>query len=225
MKYFKHIIIPLVFISIFLLLNKNSLCERGGGRQMIKLPEPKLKGDMSLEEAISRRRSERSYQDKALSQQQISQILWAAQGITKQSGGYRSAPSAGALYPMEIYIVTNEGLFHYNPSQHSIDKLKSGDLRESLASAAWGQSFIAKAGITVIIAAVYPRITNRYGERGVRYVDMEAGHIAQNIHLQAVALGLGSVPIGAFSDDAVQELLELPKKQKTIYMVPVGYIN
>lgn len=191
----------------------------------IQLPQPVTKGKISLEEAIGKRRSQRSFSKKELTLEQISQILWAAQGVTGRSGGYsfRSAPSAGALYPMEIYALTKEDLYHYLPERHVLEILVEGDLRNDLCSASLGQSSISEAALDIVICAVYERVTSKYSERGKRYADIEAGHIAENIHLQAVALGLGSVPIGAFNDDQVKGILNLPKDQVPLYIIPVGY--
>ena len=191
--------------------------------KFIDLPEPKVKGEMSVEEGISRRRSKRSYSSKELSLGQISQLLWAAQGITDQRRGFRAAPSAGALYPLEIYLVKKDGLYHYIPKGHRLELMKPEDLRPGLAKAAWGQGFIREAPISIVICAVYSRVTSRYGIRGNRYVEIEVGHAAENVHLQAVALGLGSVPVGAYSDEEVSKLLELPRNQELLYIVPVGY--
>ena len=180
----------------------------------IQLPQPKTKSEVSLEEAIVKRRSVRSFTPKDLSMEEISQILWAAQGITGK-GGFRAAPSAGALYPMELYLLSKDGLFHYVPKKHKLEVLGSEDLRGKLARAALGQSSVKNAAIDIVICGVPDRITKKYGERGIRYMYIEAGHIAQNIHLQAVALGLGSVPIGAFNDkEAVSYThLTLPTKR------------
>jgi len=192
-------------------------------KDLIILPEPKKQGEISVEECIARRRSIRNFRKENLSVEQISQILWSAQGITDPERKFRSAPSAGALYPMELYLLSSNGVFHYLPESHKLEKISNKDLRQELSDAAWGQNFISDAGISIIICAVYGRTTWRYGQRGIRYVDMEAGHIAQNIHLQAVALGLGSVPVGAFSDEKVKNLLNLPKDHQPIYIIPVGY--
>ena len=191
----------------------------------IQLPDPVVAGEMSLEEAILKRRSERSFAAEELTLKQISQLLWSAQGITahKQGIGFRAAPSAGALYPMEIYTLTKDGLFHYLPQGHKLKIVQNADLRGRLANAALGQSFIQQAPFTIVICAVYERITSKYGNRGIQYVHMEAGHIAQNVHLQAVTLGLGSVPIGAFNDDKVKKVLSLPSKHEPVYIVTVGY--
>ena len=191
----------------------------------IQLPAPAKASKVSLEEAILNRRSQRSFIKKDLDWAQIGQLLWAAQGITSKKWGVslRTTPSAGALYPMEIYLLSKDGLFHYLPTGHRLEVLVQSDLRDSLAAAALGQESIAQAPVDIVICAVYQRVTGKYGQRGRRYVHIEAGHIAQNIHLQAVALGLGSVPIGAFSDEEVRHLLSLPPEHEPLYIIPVGY--
>lgn len=191
----------------------------------ISLPAPRLKGKISLEEAISQRRSKRRYSQQSLSLEQISQLLWSAQGITDKRGRFRAAPSAGALYPMETYLLNKDGLFHYLPERHKLEQISLKDLRTELARAALGQSFVAQAPVSIVIAAGYEKISSRYGQRGKRYTDIEVGHIAQNIHLQAVALGLGSVPVGAFDDQKVKELLQLPDAEQPLYIIPVGYVK
>ncbi|MCM8763098.1 MAG: SagB/ThcOx family dehydrogenase [Candidatus Omnitrophica bacterium] len=182
---------------------------------------------MSFEEAIFKRRSQRNFKAKDLTLEQIGQLLWAGQGITAKRGGFslRASPSAGALYPMEIYLLTREGLFHYLVTEHKLEVLNEKDLRKALAEAAWGQDAVAAAAADIVICAVYPRITAKYGERGIRYAHIEAGHIAQNIHLEAVALGLGSVPIGAFNDEGVKQLLNLGRDYEPLYIIPVGYVE
>lgn len=190
--------------------------------KVISLPKPVLKGTLSLEEAIKERRSVRSYSDRDLTLEQLSQLLWAAQGIT-DIRGFRAAPSAGALYPLEIYVAKKDGLFHYIPEGHKLELIIAKDLRQGLTEASWGQGFIAQAPVNIIICAVYDRVTSRYGKRGIRYTDIEVGHAAENVHLQAVALGLDSVPVGAFSDGAVSSVLGLSKEETPIYIIPVGY--
>lgn len=190
---------------------------------VISLPGPKAKGEMSLEEAIFRRRSIRSFAPKELSLDQISQLLWATQGITEKSRGFRAAPSAGALYPLEIYLIKRDGVFYYNVGGHTLRKIKEIDVRSDLVTASWGQSSIQQAPVSIIICAVRSKTTSRYGRRGNRYVDIEVGHAAENLHLQAVALGLASVPIGAFTDGEIKRILGLPRDTDPIYIVPVGY--
>jgi SagB-type dehydrogenase family enzyme len=191
----------------------------------IKLPEPRFKGEMSIEEALSKRRSIREFKGGMLSLGELSQLLWAAQGITEKRRGFRTAPSAGALYPMEVYLLTKDGFYYYKSHFHCLEVIKEEDLRRPLGEAALSQSSIAQAQANFLICAVYDRITFRYGERGIRYAHIETGHIAQNIHLQALALGLGSVPIGAFDDVAIKKLLNLPENHDPIYIIPVGYLR
>jgi len=176
---------------------------------------------MTVEEAIARRRSVREFISDPPDLYETSQLLWAAQGITSAEG-LRAAPSAGARYPLELYLACEQGLFRYEPKDHSLTKVEAADLRRPLADAAYGQSFIAQAPISLIFAAVYQRTTSRYGDRGIRYVHIDVGHAAQNVHLQAEALGLASVPVGAFDDAAVARALRLPSDQKPIYIIPIG---
>ena len=187
----------------------------------ILLPQPKLKGKISVEEAIFSRRSIRNFTTQELTIEQLSQILWVSQGQTKD--GYRSAPSAGALYPIEIRLIKKDGLFKYLTSGHKIVLLSAEDFRKPLAQGALYQNSIIQAPVTIIISANYNKITPKYGQRGISYSYIETGHIAQNIHLEAVALGLGSVPIGAFDDKTVKEILLLPTENEPLYIVPIGY--
>lgn len=212
-----------LLLAVIMLSGLNSACgEKMKDEEIITLPAPDTKGEIALETTILKRRSIRSFTGQALTLEQIGQLLWAAQGITDRRG-YRAAPSAGALYPLEIYVAKEDGLFHYIPEGHKLRKLSGKDLRRGLQSAALFQSWVGKAAVDIIICAVYERVTSRYGQRGIRYTDIEVGHAAQNIHLEAVALGLGSVPIGAFSDDAVAKVLSLPEDEIPLYIIPVGY--
>lgn len=196
---------------------------------VIKLPPPSLKGEISVEEAISRRRSVRRYKNEPLTIEQLSQILWAAQGITARSR-YRAVPSAGATYPLETFIFVGEetieslgeGIYHYDVNSHSLGLHKKGDYRGDLARAALDQSSIAEAPLNIVICALYPRTSYRYGRRGERYVHMEVGHAGQNVHLQALALGLATVMVGAFKDEAVSQVLDVEEGIKPLYIMPVG---
>jgi SagB-type dehydrogenase family enzyme len=189
----------------------------------ITLPKPKLKGSVSVEEAIKARRSVRSYSRKELTLEQISQLLWAAQGITDERRSLRAAPSAGACYPLETYLVKNDGVFRYVPAGHKLEVVSSENIKSALASACLGQAFVEEAAVDIVICAAHSRITPRYGERGIRYTDIEAGHAAENLFLQAEALGLSSVAVGAFNDDEVASVLKLPRGVKPLYVLPVGY--
>ena len=193
----------------------------------IILPKPRYDSATSIEEALLKRRSVRSYTNEALTLQEVAQLLWAAQGIT-EPGGKRTAHSAGALYPIEVYVVVGnvegiaEGVYKYQPHQHELVKVLEGEQRKALAKAALDQQSVAQGAIDIVITAIYERTTSKYGDRGIRYVHMEAGHAAQNVYLQAVALGLGTVSIGAFYDSLVKETLNLPKNEEPLYIMPVG---
>jgi SagB-type dehydrogenase family enzyme len=189
----------------------------------IMLPVPETSEGIPVESAMEKRRSVRAFSEKELEIEKISQLLWAAQGITQESTGYRTAPSAGALYPLELFLVKSDGFYHYTPQGHKLIKIKSQDLRIKLAEGSVFQGFIATAPASIIITGIFERTTQKYGQRGVQYVYMEAGHSCQNILLQAVSLGLGAVPVGAFDDDYLQSLLSLPPGYEILYVVPVGY--
>jgi len=186
------------------------------------LPTPAVSGDVSLEAALAGRRAVREFSDRPLAAAELGQLLWAAQGITDPRG-YRTAPSAGALYPLEIYVATAGGLYHYQPARHALAVVGGSDVRQALYEAALRQEAVSRAPAVFVIAAVYERTAVKYGaERSPRYVHLEAGHAAQNILLQAVALGLGAVPIGAFDDGAIQEAMGLPAEEQPLYLIPVG---
>ncbi|MCX7994789.1 MAG: SagB/ThcOx family dehydrogenase [candidate division WOR-3 bacterium] len=191
------------------------------GGEMIDLPSPQFT-NVSLEECIKKRRSIRDFENKELTLQQISNLLWSAQGITDSVRELRAVPSAGATYPLELFIAKKDGLFRYIPNGHKLKKEQEADLRKDIARAALNQMFIADAGLVIIITAVYRRTAWRYGERAYRYINNEVGHCAQNIHLEAVALGLGSVPVGAFDDERIKKILKL-KEEEPLYIIPVGY--
>ncbi len=187
------------------------------------LPSPRASGKMSLEEALAGRRSVRAFGDTPLTPAEIGQLLWAAQGVTS-TDGKRTAPSAGALYPLEIYAVLPDAVYHYEPKGHTLSVHLAGDRRRALGTAALGQAAASKAPVVIVIAAVNERTARKYGaERTPRYVHLEAGHAAQNVLLQAVALNLGAVPIGAFNDKQVQDALKLPADQQPLYLLPVGH--
>ncbi len=187
------------------------------------LPAPALSSELSLEETLANRRSVREYDDEPLTTSQIGQLLWAAQGITSEQG-YRTAPSAGALYPLEIYLLTADGVFHYDPRQHSLTPTGKADARPALFRAALRQEPVLAAPAVIVVTAVYSRTAQKYGDqRGNRYVHLEAGHAAQNLLLQATAMGLGAVPIGAFNDQEVQQALGLLADHQPLYLIPVGH--
>lgn len=195
--------------------------------ELIDLPDPRFESEVSLEEAILRRRSTREFSNKPVTIEEVSQLLWAAQGITSERG-YRAAPSAGALYPLEVYVVVGYvddlslGVYWYRPSEHALVKVTGGDVVRGLTEAALMQQSVREAAVNLVITAVYSGTTQKYGDRGVRYVHLEAGHTAQNICLQATALDLGAVTVGSFSDDGVRWTLKLPEEEQPLYIIPVG---
>jgi SagB-type dehydrogenase family enzyme len=210
--------------------------------ETIQLPPPRQDSRMSVEKAISQRRSVREYAEGSLSIVEISQILWAAQGFTQErkdpprlwnpkyewQGGLRTAPSAGALYPMEIYLLAGNieglatGVYKFVPKGHSLKKIMGGDKRSALSDAALKQAAIEKAAAVVVMAGVYERTSYKYGERAERYVLMEAGSIAENIYLQGATLGLGTVLIGAFKDEEVKKVLQMPEDERPLIIMPLG---
>ena len=193
------------------------------GQAVTPLPQPRDRGRMSLEETLARRRSVRDFSRASITPAELGQLCWAAQGVSAPAG-LRTAPSAGALYPLELYVVTADGVLHYRPDAHGTSLHRAGDLRNELQQAALGQDPLGEAPVVFVLAAVYERTAAKYGEgRARRYVQLEAGHAAQNLLLQAVALGLGAVPIGAFDDRRVQKVLGLPADQEPLYLIPVGH--
>ncbi len=198
--------------------------------KLIKLPAPVLVGQMSVEAAIAQRRSRRRLLVDAVPVEQLSQMLWSAQGVTDKGGRRRAAPSAGATYPIELLVVVGDatagdvpaGIYRYDSAEHALGCTRQGDVREELAAACHGQDFVGKAPMVLAMAAEMSRISKRYGDRAWRYVNMEIGHIGQNVHLQAEALGLGAVAVGAFDDAAVAAALDISEKLVPLYLMPVG---
>jgi len=194
----------------------------------VHLPTPLTVGGMSLTQALLQRRSIRAYSLNTLSLAQVSQLLWAAQGITA-ADGLRTAPSAGALYPLEIHLAVGKvenldnGVYRYEPHRHRLIRLHMGDVCAALAVAALNQSWFRDAAAILVCSAIYDRTTDKYGHRGVRYVHMEAGHVAQNVLLQATALELHSAIVGAFDDQAIHETLATPADCAPLYLIPIGH--
>jgi len=198
---------------------------------LIDLPPPKLKGEMSLEEALSLRRSIRSYSKEALSLEELSQLLWAGSGVTEPRRGFRTAPSAGALYPIDIYLFVSrvnglkEGIYKYLPKEHKLEVVRLEPVLRRVYEAALWQSSIFESAVVFALVAFYDRITWKYGQRGVMYAHIECGHIAQNVLLQATALKLGAVPIGAFREEEIAKIMNLPSGSEVIYLIPVGKLR
>lgn len=223
-----------IIITISIIFGYLNLCnqEKYDWRKMAKneitLPEPRRKSNVSLEEAIAKRRSIRDFKDEAIGIEEVSQLLWSAQGITDNVNKFRTAPSAGALYPLEVYIVIRRvkdldpGVYKYLPHQHKLVFIKEGDISTKLVREALWQDWIAKSSIIIVISAIFERTTVKYGKRGIQYVYMEAGHSAQNVCLQAVTLGFGTTTVGAFNDEGIKQLLNMKEEEIPIYILPIG---
>jgi SagB-type dehydrogenase family enzyme len=195
--------------------------------KILPLPEPRHDGGVSLVAALRQRCSIREFGDAALTLGELSQLLWAAQGIT-HGDGFKTAPSAGALYPLELYVAAGRvqdfenGVYKYRSREHRLIRIVQEDIRQALAAAALEQSCVSEGAAVLAFSAVVERTTRRYGQRGIRYVHMEAGHAAQNVLLQATALGLGAVVMGAFDDARVQQVMAMAEGEYALYLMPVG---
>jgi SagB-type dehydrogenase family enzyme len=202
---------------------------KSSGKRII-LPKFNHKGGMTLVESLLLRRSRREYTGEELNLGELSQLLWAGQGITGNSGE-RTAPSAGALFPIEIYVAAGRvedlvtGIYKYGPKCHELMQLDETDVRTELYHAALRQECVRDGAVVIVLAGVFKRTTHTYGERGVRYVHMDVAHAAQNILLQAVALKMGSVVIGAFDDDKIKEIMKMERGEDPLYLIPVGRVS
>ncbi|MBN1436423.1 MAG: SagB/ThcOx family dehydrogenase, partial [Sedimentisphaerales bacterium] len=189
---------------------------------VINFPEPMLESEMSVAEAIAARRSQRQFVDERLSVETVGQLCWAAQGITDERNGYRAAPSAGALYPITIYVVDRDGVYEYEPGEHRLRWVAGGDMRVELRAAAHNQMSVGTAPMCMVMAMDVDKMAARYADHAERYCLLEMGHIAQNVLLQATDLGLAGVPIGALDEDDVAEILDLREGLRPVYMLALG---
>lgn len=197
---------------------------------ILSLPKPRTKGEMSVEEALLRRRSVREYSPQPLTLEEVSQLLWSAQGVTHPYG-FRTAPSAGALYPLEVYIHATRvldlevGVYRYDPHRHALLAVRLGDYSKDIYRAGLSQEQILLAPLIVLFFAVFERTTVKYGRRGIRYVLNEVGHASQNLYLQATALDLGTVVIGAFYDEDLKDIVGARTDEEPLYIMPVGRLE
>ena len=219
----------MTFSFLFLSFEGAQAATANGEYSEIELPEVELDSEIAVETALEERRSIREYSEGLLTLKEVAQLLWAAQGETETTRGFRTAPSAGALYPLEVYLVTKgtkeeleAGVYQYFPDEHKLQQVMTEDKREELYQAGLQQSSILEAPINIVLTGVYERSEDRYGQRGKRYTHMEVGHAAQNIYLQAVSLDLGTVMIGAFNEGRVQDILDLEAGEKPLGILPVG---
>lgn len=192
----------------------------------------RYEGKITVEEALRIRKSTRRFKRINVSFEDLGRLLWSTYGLRTFQADGRTAPSAGACYPLTIYAIIGKdsvsgvegGIYLYSPGKHSIMMHRPGDARKELARAALDQDFIRVAPISIVISADFSKTTSRYGERGIRYVYIDLGHAGQNIYLQAASLGMGTVAVGAFADDEVAKVLSLPEDEKPLYIMPIGYI-
>lgn len=222
----KSLIIP--FIAGFVFLPVLALAQ---AHRDIALPRPSFAGRTSVEEAIKARRTTRHFKAQALRLEQVSQLLWAAYGVTAERGPYKSVPSAGALYPLDVWVAVGEkgveglesGVYHYLPRDHKLTRIKEGEVRADIARVSLYQSWMAEAPIILVVTGEYARCTRKYRDRGIPYTYIEAGHAGQNIFLQAEALGLGAGIVGAFYNDLVRQVLGIGEVYDPLLIMPVGY--
>jgi len=226
------IILTVILISfVYLWLNQDKILKNINNnmnisnKKTIELLEPRYDSEVSLEKAINQRNSVRQYSSQEISLKDLSQILWAANGLNQK--GSRTAPSAGALYPIELYVVGKcenypAGIYHYQPDQHILEKIKEGDFLSKLSEIGLGQKWISQAPLNIVLTGVVSRTTEKYGDRAAQYVALEAGHVGQNIYLQAGALNLGTVSVGALYDDQMSDFLNFEESQKAYYIFPIG---
>ena len=186
--------------------------------EKMQLPRPRTDSDTSIEEALWKRRTVRSYTDEPLTWEQIAQLLWAAQGINRPGTRYRTAPSAYALYPLTLYVVLKDGVYQYIPDEHMVLMTMEGDLRRSLSD----QSAVRDATCVFVFCAKFEEMKRRLGEPGTGFTYLEGGHAAQNLMLQAIAFGLYGVTAGAITPDIVRTVLKIPAEQIPFYLVPIG---
>jgi SagB-type dehydrogenase family enzyme len=219
-------LMPALHLSLSLMLLMSTSASYAASS--ITLPEPRLQSRYSVEEALQNRRSVRQFSSVPVSLRDLGQLLWAAQGITSERG-FRTAPSAGALYPLEIHVLAGNvdglstGTYRYQPEHHALEGLRNDDQRRALAAAAAQQTWVSEAAVVLVFSSVSRRTESKYGRRSERYILIEVGHAAQNVFLQAQSLALATAVIGAFRDNEVAELLELPRGERPIYLMPLGH--
>ncbi len=220
MKRLIILITILVFLPAFCSAQRTA---RAKSQKIIQLSEPKLSGPLSLEQALAKRRSVRRFANRPLDLSQICQLAWAGQGITQKQTGFRTAPSAGALYPIKLYLATQQGLYIYNPQDHTLEQIEPTDLRKKLSAAALGQDAVANAACNIIVAGAPRKLAPKYGNKAQRFTLLEAGHVSQNIQLQAVCLDLVSVPVGAFDIRELGRVCKMPAELEPLIIVCIGY--
>jgi protease I len=206
-----------------LLLNGSALSRTREQLGTIQLSEPKFNGKLSLEQTLELRRSSKNFDRKELSISEMGQILWAGQGITDKENGFRTAPSAGDIYPLTLYVITNDGLFSYDPKKHCLNQLSDQKYGKKLSQAANNQDYVENAPCSIVIAGETKKLGEKYGKDAKKFMTLEAGHAAQNILLQATAMDLSAVPLGSFEEKSVRKICSLPLSIDPLYIICIGH--
>ncbi|MHC4623398.1 MAG: DJ-1/PfpI family protein [Planctomycetota bacterium] len=215
--------LPLIILAAVAAISLGQYRSRSAPRRVLQLPEPKLTGSLTFEEALAQRRSARQFIPRELTLAQLGQLAWAGQGITDRQTGLRTAPSAGAAYPITLYLATQNGLFFYNPGLHALEQTSDLDVRPMLAAASMQQDAVAQAPCDIIVTGSTRKLAAEYRKQARKYMLLEAGQVAQNIQLQAVSLGLGAVPAAVFDVRDIGKICRLPKELEPVYIVCAGY--
>lgn len=225
----------IIFISIFILIAGCSKAENTKtgenttqneeNQDIIHLPQPDKEGGGGLHKILNDRRSIRSYVDGEITKEELSQILWSGDGISYEERAFRTAPSAGALYPIDIFVFNEEGVFRYEPQDHYLKRVQDEDRRDDLYTASLSQGAVRDADTVLVLMGFVERTSVKYGDRALRYVYIEGGHICQNILLEVENLGLGAVPIGAFHDEQILEILSLEDDVVPVFVIPIGRVE
>lgn len=219
----KRLVILGIILACFATLGMSQRRTRISPQKIIQLTDPNLTGTLTFEAALAKRRSVRQFSSEALKRTQIGQLAWAGQGITDKQRGLRTAPSAGSIHPIELFIATNEGLFAYRPAEHSLQQTSEEDVRGRLAQATATPEPVVGAGCAIIVTGSSRKLAGRFGNKSRTYLALEAGHVAQNIQLQAVCMGLGSVPVVGLDTAAVRKVCRMSRELEPLYIICVGY--
>ncbi|MBN2313293.1 MAG: DJ-1/PfpI family protein [Sedimentisphaerales bacterium] len=219
----KRLVIFTLALALFVVPCSGQRRSRPTARKLIQLTEPDTEGAITLQQALAKRRSVTQFTNEALKPSDISQLAWAGQGITETQKGLRTAPSLGEIYPIDLIFVTQEGTFTYDPTEHRLEQLSDQDIRISLASATSMPESVAGAPCSIILAGSTRKMSERFPDKARTYIYLEAGHIAQNIELQATALDLGSVAVAVFNTANVRKTCKLPRNEDPLYIVCVGH--
>ena len=219
----KRLIILVLALSLFVVPSYGRRRSRVTARKIIQLTEPDSEGTLPLEQALAKRRSVNQFTNEALKPWQISQLAWAGQGITEAQRGLRTAPSLGGIYPIELLFVTQEGAFAYNPTEHRLEQISDQDIRIMLASTTSMPESVAGAACSIVLVGSIRKVSERFPDKGRTFIYLEAGHIAQNIQLQAAALDLGSVAVAGFNTANVRKTFRLARNLDPLYIICVGH--